>query len=107
MRRFYSESEIGRSPKVMGVDVARFGDDTSVIFMRQGLQSYPMIKYRNIDSMQGAGVVARKCADWGADAVFIDATSGFVAGWFDQLQALRRAPGPVAFTCEARTQGRH
>jgi phage terminase large subunit len=62
MRRHYSEFEIGRAPKIIGVDVARFGDDSSVIFLRQGLQSYPMIKHRNIDSIQGAGNVAH---NWG------------------------------------------
>lgn len=107
MRRQYSEQEIGRAPKVMGVDVARFGDDSSVIFLRQGLHSYPMIKHRNIDLIQGAGEIARKWADWGADAVFIDATGGFGAGWIDQLRVLGRTPIAVAFTGQAHDKSRY
>jgi phage terminase large subunit len=66
-----------------------------------------MIKHRNIDSIQGAGEVARKWADWGADAVFIDSTGGFGAGWIDQLQALGRSPIPVAFSGQAHDSERY
>ena len=87
--------------------MARFGDNSSVIFLRQGLQSYPMIKHRNIDSIQGAGEVAREWADWEADAVFIDATGGFGAGWIDQLRALGRSSIAVAFSGQAHDSVRY
>ena len=38
-KRFYREYEIGAAAKVIGVDVARFGDDKSVIAKRQGIPS--------------------------------------------------------------------
>lgn len=97
MRRCYREFEYGHAAKVMGVDVAREGDDASVIFMRQGLVAFPPLKYRNIDSFQGAGIVARNWADFGADACFVDATGGFGAGWIDALKQLGRSPIGVQY----------
>lgn len=107
MKRFYRDFDYRDSPKVMGVDVAREGDDASVIFCRQGLQSFPMIKKRNITSLQGAGLVARKWDDWGADACFVDMGGGFGAGWFDQLIALGKGPIGVQFGEKAHQIGRY
>ena len=107
MKRYHREFEIGNAPKVMGVDVAREGDDASVIFCRQGIQSFAPLSYRNIDSTQGAGVVSRKWADWGADAAFIDATGGFGSGWIDQLRLLGKSPIGVQFAGEAHDKSRY
>jgi phage terminase large subunit len=106
MKRYYREYEIGRAPKVLGVDVARFGDDTSVIAPRWGIQMLPLIKRRNIDSTQGAGMVARQWDDWGADGAFIDATGGFGSGWIDALAQLGKAPVGVQFAGKAHDTGR-
>jgi len=100
MKRLYREHEIGQSARVLGVDVARFGDDESVICSRQGLQTFPFVSYRNLDSTQGAGHTARKWGEWAADACFLDATGGFGAGWLDQLRLLGRAPVGVQFAGE-------
>lgn len=106
MKRYYREHEIGNAPRVLGVDVAGFGDDASVIFKRQGLQAFPLIKKRNIDSTQGAGLVARTWADWDADGVFVDATGGFGSGWIDQLRLLGKTPIGVQFAGEAHDKTR-
>lgn len=97
MKRMYREYEIGNAPKVLGIDVARFGDDASVIFPRQGIQAFAPLEYRNIDSTIGAGATSRKWADWDADAAFIDNTGGFGSGWIDQLHLIGRAPIGVGF----------
>lgn len=97
MKRYYREYEIGSAPRIMGVDVARFGDDSSAIACRHGIQMLPFKKYRNLDSMQGAGRVAREWTEFKADACFIDNTGGFGAGWIDQLRALNRSPIGVHF----------
>ena len=34
---------------MLGVDVARFGDDASVIFPRQGIAAFGPMKFRNLD----------------------------------------------------------
>lgn len=104
-QRFHRD--LGNAPRILGVDVARFGDDSSVLAPRQGLQGFPMLKYRNIDSVQGAGVVARKWIDWNADACFIDDTGGFGAGWIDQLRQLGHQPIGVGFAREAHNKARY
>ena len=84
----------------LGVAVARFGDDASVIFPRQGLVASPPIKVRHIDGTQGAGLVARKWQDWQADACFID-KGGFGSSWIDNLRRLGREPVGIAFSGRA------
>ncbi len=100
MKRFYREHDYRHSPRVLGVDVARYGDDSSIIFPRQGIQAFPPQQLRNVDSIQGAGAVARKWADWGADACFIDNSGGFGSGWIDALRLLGRSPVPVDYSGE-------
>ena len=39
-RRTMHESEYAHAARVLGVDVARYGDDRSVIFARQGLAAF-------------------------------------------------------------------
>lgn len=107
MKRYYRDYEIGKAPKVLGVDVAREGDDASVIIPRQGIQMYKLLKYRNIDSTQGAAQVARKWNDWEADACFIDATGGFGSGWLDQLRLLGKAPIGIKFSAEPHNKERY
>jgi hypothetical protein len=77
MGRDYREGDYAHAARILGVDVARFGLDSSVIFPRQGLVAFPPIEVRNIDGTQGAGLVARKVVDWDVDAVFCDDTGGY------------------------------
>jgi Terminase large subunit, T4likevirus-type, N-terminal len=74
------------SPKVLGIDVARFGQDSSVILMRQGLQAYEPKVLHNIDNMQLAAHVADEINRHQPDAVFIDAGRG--EGVIDRLRQL-------------------
>jgi phage terminase large subunit len=96
-KRFYRPEDYRDQARVLGVDVARFGDDASVIFPRHGLVAFAPQKFRNIDGTQGAGVVARKLLDWQADAVFIDDTGGWGASWIDNLRRLGHQPIGVGF----------
>ncbi len=97
----YQQHEIDHAARVLGVDVARFGDDASIICPRQGLVTFPMKVMRNVTSTVGAGQVARTWTDWDAHAVFIDNTGGYGAGWIDQLMALNRTPIGVGFAEKA------
>jgi phage terminase large subunit len=83
--------------RVLGVDVAREGDDCSVIFPRQGRQAFEPIVMRNVKSIEGAGRVARKWNDWQATTAFIDNTGGWGGGWVDQLRQIGLSPTPVEF----------
>jgi hypothetical protein len=106
-RRYYREHEIGNAAKVLGVDVARYGNAASAICPRQGIQCFPIKKYRGINSTQGAGVVSRIWSEFGAHACFVDATGGFGAGWVDQLQAIGRASIGVHFAGQANNPQRY
>lgn len=98
INRRYRDVDFDKSARVLGVDVARFGDDSSVIFPRQGLQAFTPIQYRNINGTQGAEYVLKKMNDWDADAVFIDDTGGFGASWIDNLLRLGKSPIGVHFS---------
>ncbi len=101
MGKHYPVTSYNKAAKVLGVDVARYGSDASVIFPRQGVVSFEPKVLRNVDSLQGAGAVARKWNEWSADACFVDDTGGYGAGWIDQLKALGRAPIAVGFATKA------
>lgn len=73
--------------KVMGVDVARHGDDQSVTTRRQANHVWPQRRYRISDLMQLADVVAGEIHEFKPDAVFIDAT-GMGWGVIDRLRQL-------------------
>lgn len=75
---------------VMGVDVARFGDDQSVIRFRRGrdARSIKPIKFRNIDTMQLAARVAEAHERYKPDSIFIDA-GGAGAGVVDRCNFLK------------------
>jgi hypothetical protein len=74
------------APRILGVDPARFGDDRSVIVMRQGLFMAEPQVYRGIDNMELAGRVALSIQELRPDAVFIDAGNG--GGVIDRLRQL-------------------
>lgn len=97
----YQQTDIDHAPKILGVDVAAEGDDSSIIFPRQGLVAFPPKVMRNVNGVFGAGQVARTWADWDADACFIDNTGGFGASWADQLEVLNRQPIRVHFNEKA------
>lgn len=73
--------------RVLGVDVARFGDDRSVIFKRQGPVAFRPTVLRNLDTMALAAQVAHVAREWDAHAVFVDVT-GVGAGVVDRLRQL-------------------
>jgi hypothetical protein len=76
-------------PMIFGVDVARFGDDASVIFRRRGFdaRSWPPMVYRGLDTMQTAARVANQAQEDKPDAIFVDET-GVGAGVCDRLRQL-------------------
>jgi hypothetical protein len=106
-RRYYRAHEIGNAPKILGVDVARYGNAASAICPRQGIQCFPIKKYRGVSSTQGAGIVSRMWSEFGAHACFADATGGFGAGWVDQLITLGRSPVGIHFAGQANNSQRY
>jgi len=77
------------TPLVMGVDVARFGNDASVIAYRQGndARSIPAKKMREWSTEDVADQVAADIKDYGPVAVFVDG-GGVGGGVVDKLHRL-------------------
>jgi hypothetical protein len=77
------------APLVMGVDIARQGEDQSVIRFRRGLdaRSIPAVKFRIPDLMQVASRVMEQVNQHKPAAVFIDGT-GIGWGVHDRLAQL-------------------
>lgn len=73
-------------PKTIGVDVARFGDDRSVIIKRWGHLCYEPEVFENVDNMHLAGIVANRIEDFQPDATFVDGGRG--EGVIDRLRQL-------------------
>lgn len=80
---------IPSDPILMGVDVAWYGDDRSVIAFRRGndAKTIPWQQYRGADPMFLAGEVMLFAQKFGVDAVFVDAT-GMGAGVYARLHQL-------------------
>lgn len=77
------------APLIMGVDIARFGGDNTVIRFRQGrdARSIPPIKVKNRDNMAVANLVAQWIDKVNPDAVNIDAGNG--TGVIDRLREMK------------------
>ena len=85
-QRVYQKAEVRFSPIVFGIDPARFGDDRSVVFRRQGKQGFKPIVYRGLDNMDLAARIANLIEEHDPDAVFCDAGAG--SGVIDRLRQL-------------------
>ena len=83
--------------RVIGVDVARQGDDSTVIQRRQGLAAWPAKVLKGADAMQVASAVAAEALDWDADAILVDGSGGYGAGVIDRLRQLKFAVHEVQF----------
>lgn len=99
MARTYRRGELEHSPRIIGVDPARFGNDRSVIVKRQGLQVFDPIVKHGIDNMRLASLVAQEIEAWNPDAVFVDAGAG--AGVIDRLRQLGHTVIEVPFGRQA------
>lgn len=95
MGRTYKEHQYKAAPLVLGVDVARFGDDSSVLFFRRGLVAEPPIVCKGLDNMQLADRIAYEMRERKPQAVFIDAGGG--AGVIDRLRQLGQSVIEVPF----------
>ena len=73
--------------RVLGVDVARHGDDDSCIIKRQGMYVERPRRLHITDTMRLAAEIADVIKSWKPDAVFIDAT-GIGWGVVDRLRQL-------------------
>jgi hypothetical protein len=85
MEREPREDDYKFAQKRLGVDVARFGDDSTVIYPRQGLRAFPAIEMRNARSNEIAARVGAYKAQWGSELECVDGTGGYGSGVIDSL----------------------
>jgi len=74
--------------EVLGVDVARYGSDETVIVARAGELAWIVGRYRKQDTMATTGRVVRALADLGASEAAVDVV-GIGAGVVDRLDEQR------------------
>lgn len=82
----HSMGDVYGAPVILGVDVARFGDDRSVIMRRQGIQAFEPLVFSKIDNMTLVGAIGIEVEKYKPDAIFVDAGRG--EGVIDRLRQL-------------------
>ena len=85
--RKIAEEELTDAISIMGVDVARFGDDDTIITHRRGLACYPQIKLHGLNTMEVASAVASHYWRIKPDAIIVDA-GAMGAGVIDRLRQM-------------------
>lgn len=106
------ETAIARKPRPedydfvrrkLGVDVARFGDDRTVIFPRQGAFCYQPIVMRGARTTDIAARVSRVNHQWadGRALIFVDDTGHWGHGVIDQLTVANIPAIPLVYHAKA------
>jgi len=75
----------GQFPKVCGVDIARFGSDSTVFVMRQGPKLLDIKEYKGLDTTEVSALLVDYYHQWKPEALYVDAI-GIGAGVFDQCK---------------------
>jgi hypothetical protein len=96
LSRNYGPEMYGYAPVVLGVDVAWYGGDRSVIVLRQGLYARVLWTARECELAVLSGVVDEMWRKHDAAAVFVDST-GVGAGVVSNLRMMGRDPFAVSF----------
>lgn len=97
MDRVLRPEQYEHSQKRLGIDVARFGDDRTVIFPRQGMMSFKPVVMRNARTTDIAARVARAKAKWHSELELVDDTGHWGHGVIDQLDVAGTPALPVVF----------
>lgn len=101
MARAYKPGEFDYAPTVLGVDVARQGDDSSMIARRQSLVVWPLRPLRIPDNVLVAAQVSMDMDEHKADACFVDTTGGYGTGVVDSMRQTGHDPIEVYFNGSA------
>ena len=104
--RELTDADVAGSRYVLGVDVARFGDDATVITARRGLHCEPQRVYRGLDTMAVADRVIEAMRQYNPVAVFID-VGAMGAGVVDRLHQLNYHVTEVSFSGTAMDSTRY
>ena len=101
MNRHLTIKDYGHAQKRLGIDVARYGMDSTVIFPRQGLAAF---KYTEMKKASGPDVAARVIQakhKWGSENEYFDDTGGFGASAIDSMVMAGHYPHGINFSSKA------
>lgn len=98
MKRTYRLEQFDFAQKRLGVDVARFGSDFTVIFPRQGLVAYQPVEMQGARSNEIAARIMAAKSKWESEVEFIDGTGGYGSGVIDSLMQAGQTPQEVHFS---------
>jgi len=96
--RHLLEDQYNFSQKRLGVDVARFGDDRTVIFPRQGLAAFTPVEMRGARSNEIAARVMAAKAKWNSEIEMVDGSGGWGSGVVDSLLQAGCSPLEISFS---------
>lgn len=99
--RGLKEDQFANSQKRLGIDCARFGDDRTVIFPRQGLRAFKPVEMRNARSNEIASRAMMAKYKWGSEMEFVDDTGGFGSGVIDSMIQAGASPVGIHFAGKA------
>jgi hypothetical protein len=94
--REMSAEDVAGQPLILGVDVARFGDDRTAICVRQGLLLRELRTFTGLSTMDAASAVIACYNEFSPDALFVDA-GAMGAGVIDRLRQLGYDATEVSF----------
>lgn len=94
--RLLKDDDVLGQPVILGVDVARFGDDRTVLCIRQGLWLKDIRTFQGLSTMETASRVIDCINQHHPHATFIDA-GAMGAGVIDRLRQLRYQVSEVNF----------
>jgi len=102
MNRHLREDQYSWAQKRLGIDVARFGDDRTCIFPRQGLASFrPVVMRHNPATDKPSVDIANRVMiakqRWGSEFEAFDDTVGWAHGAIDVMRAAGHSPLAVDF----------
>lgn len=97
MGRNPPEDDYNWSQKRLGIDVARFGDDRTVLFPRQGIMSFNPVVMRGARTTDIAARVMRARQVWNQEMEFIDDTGHWGHGVIDNLLTAGHSPIGIQF----------
>lgn len=96
--RHLMPSQYNFAPKMIGIDVARFGNDRTVLFPRQGLAGAAPVILRSQRTDEIGGRAAIMAHEYDADGLCVDGSGGYGAGVCDYLMRANYNPREIQFS---------
>lgn len=101
MQRHARPDEYEFAQKRIGIDVARFGGDGTVLFPRQGIVARNPVEMRGAKTHEIAARIMLGKSNFGSEVEFIDDTGGWAAGVIDACELAKVPLIPINFSGHA------